>query len=319
MPQAVFLSIAAGLASALLSGVLSPGSVLAALLFFVAPLPLLIVGLGWHPLIAALGALIGCILMSMGIGSKAALYYGAMVGLPAYLLAALMPRLMQTPLAGDMEVAGRRIGAVLLGGIGAYAVAVTLVGALSIDTDHASFTRRLAATVETMFRGMFEGTTMPLPPGANLSDMAKLYAYIMPPMLTFLVAIALTLSLWLAVRIVQKSERLPFAPLPAYALSLPKEALFIFVGGMGLTQLGGYPGFVGKLVMVAAAFCLMLAGLSLLHYKTVGRNGRTIMLTGAWALLLITGLPAFIFAFAGALDAALDLRRRTGGVPPFNS
>ena len=312
MPQAVFLSIAAGLASALLSGVLTPGSLLAGLLFFVAPLPLLIAGLGWHPLVAALGALIGCILMSVGVGPMAALYYGAMVGLPAYLMSQYVPRLLQGPFAGDAEAAGRRIGAVLLGAIGLYAVVVTFIGALSIDSDYASFVRRLAATVETMFRTMFQDSAVAVPAGANLKDMARIYAYIMPPMLTFLIATMLTLSLWLAVRIVRKSERLTFAPLPAFFLSLPKEVLFVFVGAMGLTQLGGYLGFLGRLVMVAVAFCLVISGLALLHYKTLGRNGRTALLSGAWALLMITGFPAFIFAFAGALDAAFDFRRSGG-------
>lgn len=313
MAQAVFLSIVAGIASALLSGILTPGSMLAAILMFVAPLPLMIVGLGWHALVAALGALVGCLIMSFGMGPKAALVYGAMVGLPSWLLCEWLPRLMQNIRPLSAEQAGRQVGTGLFGAISGYAIAVTFFGALTIDTDHSRFVQRVSRSVEVMFRAMFEDGRAPVPGGSKLSDMAQIYALIMPPMLTFLICIMLTLSLWLAVRIVKKSERLAFPLLPAYFLSLPKEALFVFLGGMGLASVVGYAGMLGALVMVAASFALMLAGLSLIHYKTLGRSERPLVLGAAWGALLVIGFPGFIYAFVGALDAALDFRRPKGG------
>lgn len=315
MAQAILLSIAAGVASALLSGILTPGSVLAALLMFVAPLPLMIAGLGWHPLVAALGALVGCLMMSFGMGPKAAIVYGAMVGLPSYLACEGLPRLMRALRAAPTAQTGRRLGALLFGAIGGYAVLMTFIGALTIDTDHSRFVQKLARSVEIMFRSMFEDGRTTLPGGSKLADMAQLYALIMPPMLTFLICTMLTLSLWLAVKIVRKSERLPFVPVPAYLLALPREVLFVFVGGMLLSSVVGYLGMFGMLVMVATTFALMLSGLSLIHYRTLGRTERPLVLGGVWAVLLLIGLPGFLYAFAGALDAALDFRRPKGGAP----
>lgn len=313
MAQAIFLSIAAGIASALLSGLLTPGSILGALLMFVAPLPLMIAGLGWHPLVAALGALVGCLLMSFGMGSKAALVFGAMVGLPSWLASEMLPRIVARLHGMELTKAGRWLGAVLLGSIGAYAVAVTTLGALSIDMEHARFVKKLALSVEAMFKSMFEDGRASLPGGTRLSDMAQVYALMLPPMLTFLMCTMLTFSLWLAVRIVARSERLPFAPVPAHFISLPREAIFVFVVGMIASSVVGYVGMVGLLVMVASTFALMMAGLSYLHHRTLGRGDRPIILGTAWGLLLLMGLPGFVYAFIGALDAALDFRRPKDG------
>ncbi|MCA0425593.1 MAG: hypothetical protein LCH61_20175 [Proteobacteria bacterium] len=318
MAQAIFLSIVAGIASALLSGLLTPGSVLGALLMFVAPLPLMIVGLGWHSLVAALGALVGCLLMSIGLSSKAALIYGALVGLPAWLAAVLLPMIVRHGMALPKAQAGRWMGAAILGSIGFYAVVIPIIGALTIDADHARFVQRLSKTVEDLFRTMFEGGMAQLPNGSKLSDFAQLYALMLPPMLTFLICTMLTLSLWLAVRIVQRSERLPFPSVPAYTLSLPKAAPLVFVGGMFLASVVGYVGLVGMLIMVASSFALMMAGLSWMHFRTLGRGDRPIILGTAWALLLFMGLPGFVYAFLGALDASLDFRRPKDGSQPPN-
>lgn len=317
MTQALFLSIAAGIASALLSGVMTPGSLLAGLLFFIAPLPLLIAGLGWHPLLAALGALVGCLLMSLGLSSKAALFYGLVIGLPSYLLCELVLRLLRAPASFGALAFGRVAGTALLGGIGAYAAVVTLLGALSIDTSHAAFLARVAASVEEVFRLMFADPRMSLPQGVDAAGLAKLYAHLLPSMLTFLISAMLTLSLWLAMKVVRRSGRLPVAPPPAYMLSLPREALFVFIGGMGLAQLGGYAGMFGTLVMVAGVFAMMINGFTLLHVKTLGQSGRSLMLGAAWGAVLVFGIPAFAMALVGALDAAFDFRRPKDGATPI--
>ncbi len=58
MVQIFLLAGLAGFASALLSGMLTPGMLSLAFLFLVAPLPLFIVGFGWHALAGALAGLL---------------------------------------------------------------------------------------------------------------------------------------------------------------------------------------------------------------------------------------------------------------------
>ena len=312
--KAIFLSIASGIASALLSGVLTPGSMLSAFLFFIAPLPLMIVGLGWHALIAALGALVGCLLMDVLISSKAALYFGLLVGLPAYLASVLVPRLPALAETGEAVSTGRRLGGLLFGALGGYAVVVTLIGAMTIDTSYDALQTKLATTVEMLFRAMTEGAPgRTTPPGFDVAAMSKLYAFIMPGMLTFLVTVMLVLSLWLAMRIVARSGRLPVPPFPGYLIALPRQALAVILVALIVSRLDGYLGLAASLVLTAATVAAMLAGLSLLHFRTLGRRDRGFLLWAGWIAVLVFGLPAFLFAIAGALDAAFDFRRPPGG------
>lgn len=313
MAQAILLSMIAGLASALLSGLLAPGSLLAGILFLIAPLPLMIVGLGWHPLVAALGALVGCLVMDVGLSNAAALYYGLLVGLPSYLACELTLRLLAMLPKLPPDRAGRIAGSVLLGAIGAYAVTVTFVGALVIETDHAKFIARVARSVEALFRELASGrNTLPLPGGGatDFAALSQLYANMLPPMLTFIIALMLTLSLYLAVKVARTSQRLPQTGLPGYQLSLPTAALFLFAGGFGLTQIGGYLGLLGTLVMVAVLFALIINGFAVLHARTLGSPSRALILSGVWGAVLVFGIPAFAMALIGAVDCAFNLRSR---------
>ncbi|HRK24656.1 MAG TPA: DUF2232 domain-containing protein [Beijerinckiaceae bacterium] len=310
MAQAILIGLIAGLASALLSGLLTPGSLLASLLFVIAPLPLMIVGLGWHPLVAALGALAGCLVMDLGLSNTAALYFGLLVGLPSYLFSELLLRLLAFLPALPPERAGRLGGTILLGSIGAYAVLVTLGGAMVIDTSHAGFVQRVARSVETLFRDIASGgNKLPLPGGAqDLAALARLYAQMLPPMLAFIIAVMLSLSLWLGLKVARTSQRIAYPVLPAHALSLPSAALFVFIGGFGLAQLGGYIGLFGTLVMVAVTFALILNGLAVLHARTLGSPSRALILSGVWGAVLVFGIPAFALALVGAVDCAFGLR-----------
>lgn len=311
--QAILLSIASGIAAALLSGVLTPGSMLSALLSFIAPLPLMIAGLGWHPLVAALGALVGCLLMDIALSSKAALYFGLLIGLPSYLICEMTLRLPVMADTGEAISTGRRTGGFVFGVIGAYAVLVTLIGALSIDVSFDAFQTKLATAVESLFRSMFESGPGRLPQGFDIIAMSKVYAYIMPAMLTMLVCAMLTVSLWLAQKVVARSGRLPFPLFPAYLIALPREVMFVFIGALLISRLGGYIGLLASLVLVATSFAFVMAGLSLLHFRTLGRKDRPFLIWAGWIAVTIFVLPTFLFAIAGGLDSVFDFRRPKGG------
>jgi hypothetical protein len=66
----VFIAIAAGAASALMFASLISGALISLLLFYLAPLPLMVAAMGWGPLSATLG------------GITAATGLGAIFGLP---------------------------------------------------------------------------------------------------------------------------------------------------------------------------------------------------------------------------------------------
>src|SRR5215212_11532433 len=83
MLQIVFIGIGAGGAAALLFASVASGSLLATLLFYLAPLPILIAGLGWSHLAGAVAAATA----ALGLGAILGMYFFAAffigVGLPA--------------------------------------------------------------------------------------------------------------------------------------------------------------------------------------------------------------------------------------------
>lgn len=312
MNQALLLSAAAGLASAFLYGALAPGALVFAPLMFVAPVPLLAVGLGWHPLLAALGALLACLGISLSIGSPLALSYAAIIGLPSYLLSqAVLLMLRRLPAELDLKSFGRIVGVFILGGIALYATAAMVFGAMLIEPSYAAFETRVAATFERMV-SMFGGAGDLTSP-QSLAQSARLFVRIFLPMSAMLIAFTLTLSLWLTTKLLTRLGRLPFPTFPAYEICLPREVLFWFAGAFLLGQLTGYAGMAGSCAMATLLFLLLVNGLTLLHKKTLGASARAPLLWAAWLGLALFAPSALIFSLIGALDAAFDIRSRAPG------
>src|SRR4249920_2315934 len=89
MIQIVFIGLGAGAAAALLFASVASGSILATLLFYLAPLPILIAALGW----SHWAGLIASFTAAAGLGATLGLYFFSAflvgVGLPAWWLSYL--------------------------------------------------------------------------------------------------------------------------------------------------------------------------------------------------------------------------------------
>ena len=90
MVAIVFIALAAGCASALMFASIISGALISLLLFYLAPLPLMVAAIGWGPL----GASIGGIAAACGLGATFGLPYGiayaVTVALPAWWLGHLV-------------------------------------------------------------------------------------------------------------------------------------------------------------------------------------------------------------------------------------
>mgnify|MGYP001352965699 CR=1 FL=1 len=310
MNQVFAIAAAAGLASAFLSGLVTPGVSLLVPLTFIAPAPLMVAGLGWHPLVAALGGLFGCIGLSLMFGSKVALSFAVMVAIPAYLVAALVTWLMRTmPADTPAPIAGRVFGTYVLGAIAVYAALAMLIGALAIDTSYASFEARVAASFERMMLDFGRDSAAGAPDPMTMRRLSRMFVGIFAPMASMLVATVLTFSLWVSIRYLARAERLPFRRMPAHAINLPREFVFALIGAMLVAQSGGFVGAFGASLTLTLLFMLMLNGLALIHQRTLGSNSRPMILAAVWILLLVFAPAALVYSFAGLLDALFGFRR----------
>ena len=316
MQKAIITGALAGLASVFLYGALTPGIFLFAPLMFVAPMPLMLAGFSVHPLVAAFGGLAACLFIDIGIGPRNALSYGLMIALPSYLATAGLNHLVsRLPNGTDARLAGQIIGVYLLGGIALYSVAAVVGGAMWMEPDHALFEARLSSAVERMLTAFSAGTPDMQFDAELAPQLTQAFVKMFLPISAVIIAMALVLSLWLAIKLAARSGKLPFAPLPAYFISLPRDVLFWFAGALLLGQLSGFSGIAGASATAVILFLLVLNGLSLLHARTLGKNARAVLLWGAWGGLMLFAPSALIFVLIGALDAAFNLRSGTGNSP----
>src|SRR6202165_1919244 len=150
MIATVLIAIAAGSASALMFASIVSGALISLLLFYLAPLPLMVAALGWGPL----GATIGGIVAAMGLGAIFGLPYciafTVAVALPAWWLGHLA--LLGGPITADVPSGGAPhappelewypLGRILLW-IAGLAALTTMAALLTLGTDAAAITHAL--------------------------------------------------------------------------------------------------------------------------------------------------------------------------------
>lgn len=302
MMQIALIAIGAGTAAALLFASVASGSIFATFLFYLAPLPIMIAGLGWSHwagLIAALGAAsaLGAIL---GFYFFAAFLVGA--GIPAWWLAYLALLARPVPPGGvEWYPIGRlALWAAILG------TAVVLIAIPNFGTDKESVQAGLRSAFERAMRLPDAGA----PGRADIERLIDLFVAAIPPAAAVLTTLLNVINLWLAGRIVRVSGRLrrPWPDLTT--LSLPPYAPWLLAAAVAGSFL---PDLFGLLSGVLAASLLMIfaiLGFAVLHAITRGMGNRGLALAGAYAAVVVFGWPVLGMALLGLAEMAFNLRGR---------
>ncbi len=89
MPVLIAIGLVAGTVAALLFGSIVSGSMLALLLFYLAPLPIMMTGLGWRHIAAAIACVLATLLVSFSLSPWHGLIFFLAVGFPGWWLAYL--------------------------------------------------------------------------------------------------------------------------------------------------------------------------------------------------------------------------------------
>jgi hypothetical protein len=310
MTQAILLASLAGFASALLSGMLTPGSVSLAFLFLVAPLPLFLAGFGWHPLVAALAGLIGAVLIDLATGDRGAIAFASIMALPAYAMSAAAQRSF-APETRVIAKDGIATGQIALSAT-IYVALVIVASAIWVEPDYQVFTQKLRGFVAEGVR------QMGAPGGAAISDPAVLNRFIdlmsaiMLPMSGVVVITMLTLSAGLGAMVAERSGRMGFVKPSFNDFRLPGGSLILFGAALLIGLWDGYTGVFAEIVGLGIALLLMLQGFGVLHTRLRGNASRGFLLSAAWASIIFIGLPALLFVGVGVADHLFDLRNRKG-------
>lgn len=311
MVQVWLIAFGAGAASALLVASVSAGTALALPLFYLAPLPILIVGLGWSQVAALVAGSAAAVALGLGFGLELMLAYVAGVGLPAYVLAYLA--LMARQEAPEGPLVWFPVGRILL----AAAVLGCLAVAALIPLIAGSFEDYQAA-----LRSLFEAMLAANPSvDADAARLIDLLVTVMPPAAALITMVTQLANLWIAAHVARMSGRL-IRPWPDLAaITLPAATIALLGGAfLGSALASGFVGLLCELLSATLLMALAFVGLATLHWITRGAAGRTLVLGTVWVAALALGWPFALLALLGAMETLFGIRRRFRrggpGAPP---
>jgi hypothetical protein len=312
----VLIAIAAGCASALMFASIVSGALISLLLFYLAPLPLMVAALGWGPLAATIGGISAAIGLGAIFGLPYCIAFAVMVALPAWWLGhlALLGRPVDHhPASGNgaappaPALEWYPVGRILLW-IVAFAAITTTAILLTMGSDVATIT----GTMRSAWARILESL------GVTTTDRTiDALVTIAPAAAAIFVLLTLTLNLWLAAKITATSGRLhrPWPDLKNVAL--PPMTLAALCVAIALCFTGGMLAMLAQIVSAGLMMAYALAGFAVLHTLTQSLKGRAFWLGGTYVIVVMFTWPVLAMVVLGLADAVFGIRQRyLRGRPP---
>ncbi|WP_062226228.1 hypothetical protein [Aureimonas frigidaquae] len=308
--SAILVSIAAGLASALLFAGLIGQAAGGLLLPLLTPLPIFIASLGWGSVAGFVSVAVAATAVSAATGSlMVSIPLLVAMGIPAAWIGHLagLSRLrsdIPAP-ANDARPAldWYPLSRILMAIVGAAIAACVILGWI-IGFNPQEFGPVLAEAL---------GSQAALGPDseAQLQELGALVVRLVPFVQPALLVAMLAGLLYLAAALTRASGKLPRPrdDIPS-AAGLPRIALPIFAGALAFSFLDGLVGLLGAVVAGAFGMAFTLVGLAAMHRRTRGMAARGLLLFSAYAAILLLSIPLFAFLILGAVDVA-----RSGTAP----
>jgi hypothetical protein len=320
--QFALVGISAGAAAALLFAAVTSGVWLSIPLFYLAPLPIMIAGLGWGHWAALIAAIVGALGLWFVFGGVFLLAFSAGAGFPAWWLSYLA--LLARPAESNNEKAfewyppGR-----LVVWAAALAALVVLVAIPNFGTDAESFRAGLRGALNIVLRTDNAGpANAPIDMSSARPDrLIEFLVSVVPLAAAVLATITNLLNLWLAGRIVNFSGRLA-RPWPQLsALSFPPLLTPALATAIALSFVDGMLGIVAGVISASLLLAYGVLGFAVLHAITQGMNARALILSLAYAAVITLGWPILALCLLGLIDAVIGLRHRILGKhgPPAHS
>lgn len=306
MISSLLIALAAGAASALMFASIASGALIAVVLFYLAPLPLMVACLGWGPMTATIGGIAAACALGLLFGTGYLAIFAITVALPAWWLGhlALLGRAEPMPAGSDVapKVEWYPIGRVLLW-IAGFASLTTMAALLTLGTDSDTITAALKRAFSRIMAGAGEG---------NTETVATAIAAIAPSAASVVAIVTLTLNLWLAARITLTSGRLKRPWPDLRTLALPPMVLVALCVAVALTFVGGLVGMFAQIVSATLLMAYSLTGFATMHALTMGMRSRSVVLSLLYAMVMVLGWPMLAMACLGLADAFFGFRQRLG-------
>jgi hypothetical protein len=312
MMRTIFIGLGAGVAAALLFASVTSGVWLSIPLFYLAPLPLMIAGLGWSHWAAVIAGMTGALSLSIAFGPIFFFLFLAGAGIPAAWLTYLAMLARPVTNGGEPTLEWYPPGRLVIWGaiLGALMVVVAIP---KFGADAESFRSGLRDVVMHLLRVEIDApaATTPVIPGiSNTGRLIDFLVAAVPPAAAVLATITNIFNLWLAARIVKFSGLLkrPWPLLPA--LTFPKLLIAALALAVILSFAGGLLGIVAGVLSASLLMAYGVLGFAVLHAITQGMDARIFVLGGVYAAVLVFGWPVLALCTLGLIETAIDLRAR---------
>jgi Predicted membrane protein (DUF2232) len=314
MMQFGLIGLGAGAAAALLFASVTSGSWLSVLLFYMAPLPILISGLGWSHWAALVAAATGALALGLIFGIMFFFAFLAGAGIPAWWLGylAMLARPGSTNGGGAATLEWYPPGRLVVWAAG-FAALVIVVAIPNFGIDSESFRAGLNSALTRMLQAQTSSTAgapLSVPGVANPGRLVDFLVTAIPPAAAVLATVTNVINLWLAGRIVSFSGRLKRPWPDLSAMTFPKWVAAVLAVAMGLSFIDGFIGIIAGVLSSSLFMAYGILGFAVLHALTRGINSRPFILGGVYAAVLVFGWPVLALCLLGLGETVFDLRAR---------
>jgi hypothetical protein len=305
----IAIALAAGAASALMFASLISGEPVALVLFVLAPLPLMVAGMGWGPLSASIGGIAAAAGFGVLFGLPYGISFALTVALPAWWLAhlALLGRPVSHEASAPDAVAPQLewypIGRIVLW-IGAIAALTTFVALLTLGTDAAS----IHATMREGLMRVLHAAEVPLSP--ETTGVIDAVIAVSPAIAAGFSTMTLAFNVWLAAKVTSMSGRLRRSWPDLKTTALPPMTLAVLFAAIGFCFAGGLIAIIAAIATSTLLMAYGLAGFAVLHTLTLTWKSRPFWLGSTYALVVMFVWPVLVMVALGLADAAFGLRQR---------
>ena len=318
MLQIGIVGLGAGAAAALLFASVTSGTWMSIPLFYLAPLPIMIAGLGWSHWSALVAAAAASAALGIAFGGLFFIAFFTAAGLPAWWLGYLA--LLARP--GEAGQIGTPPGAAALewyptGRLVVWAAVlaalVVIIAMPGLGTDAESFRSGLAQSLSRMFRaetGAAADGSATVPGAGNIDRFVTFMVAALPPAAAVIATVTSVFNLWLAGRVVKFSGRLT-RPWPALAeMTFPKLVSAALALAIALSFLDSLVGIMAGVLSSALLMAYGVLGFAVLHAITRGMGSRPFLIGGVYASVMVFGWPILALSVIGVAETAFGLRAR---------
>jgi hypothetical protein len=317
--QVLSIGIGAGAAAALLFASVTSGTALSLILFCLAPLPIMLVALGWSHWAGLTAAVSAAAMLGGAFGPSFFSAFLISLGGPAWWLGYLA--LLGRPVAngGSARMEWYPPGRLVLwtAVLGAAVTAASLAAAMGIDEP--AIRHDLKYLLDVMLCPVPDTPVSGIPAvppqipctSSDIDRLNEMMAPILPPMAAVVATITQATNLWLASLVVRLSGRLRRSWPDLTSLSFQPLTVVAYGVCLASALLPGLPGLFARMLAATLTVAFAMVGLAVTHAVTRGMRGRAALLLGLYGALFLLFLPAvLVMAVIGVAETLFGLRER---------